>query len=153
MAVRVTAADAGSVTWQGQTFTGKGDLTEQQRISLRELVDGKLGPALVFASLELACRPEASEVKAAAGAALLMPWQLVLKYLSPYPAATARHYASLTACRYFPDVTAPSDTLDAALPPAPNIMMLGNESPIPSVLLFFPLDGEGAMRPPGASSR
>ncbi|MGA7304334.1 MAG: hypothetical protein WBW88_05645 [Rhodothermales bacterium] len=147
----VTGYDEGTVSWDGVTLGGKGALSVQQMDALREMGGSKLAAALTMTSLELACRPGAEGVDPAAAAALLLPWQLMLKYLTSYPMAVARQYAALTSCAYFPDVTAPRDTSAAARAPEPNVMVLNNESPLPATLLYFPLDGEGAVRAPSAA--
>lgn len=148
----VTGYDEGTVSWDGETLSGKGGLSENQMEALHAIAQSKLAAALTMTSLELACRPGAEKVDPAAAAALLLPWQLMLKYLTSYPMAVARHYAALTSCAYFPDVTAPPDTSAAARAPEPNVMVLNNESPLPATLLYFPLDREGAVRSPSPAA-
>lgn len=155
LTVRVHAPARATATWRGREVDGDGPLDDAERAWLDALRESALAPALTYVPLDLACRPGARDVDPAAGAALLFPWQLMLKYGSGYPAATARAYAARSACAYFPDdangADDANDADDAPGTPAapwPTVLILGGDAPLPSALGHFPLDGRGAAEAP-----
>jgi hypothetical protein len=143
----VSGYEEGSVSWSGESLDGVGAMTESERTALRRLAESDLAAAVTFVSLDLACSDEAEGVDPVVGAALVLPWQLLLKYLAPYPMALARHYARMSSCSYFPRHSEAADTSMTLESPSPNVMILGGESPLPAVLFHFPLDAAGAAEP------
>ncbi len=94
----VLESDArGTVQAMGVSITGQGSLSGPQLEVLRQLQGSDLGDALVIAPLELGCE---HLVPRAGLAALLMPWQVMLKF-DPERAPAIRAVASRSSCGYF----------------------------------------------------
>ncbi|HMV69916.1 MAG TPA: hypothetical protein PKA64_23955, partial [Myxococcota bacterium] len=74
----------------------------------------------------------------AAMAALLAPWQLVLKH-DPRRLATIRAAAAASRCAWFSEPTAATPE---AKPPTGNLL-LGRDAPIPVVVGWLPVDADG----------
>lgn len=137
--VLILSERVGTMQWQGYTFDGRGPLPEGEVAALEALDKGPMGEAIARIPLDLACRPDAEPVPAEVGAALLMPWQLLLKYAIDHPADAARARALEADCGYF-GRRAPPDALGTA---HPQLLMLSREQPIPMAFPYLPLDGVG----------
>lgn len=139
LAVRIASEVEGRVEWSGLAFDGQGPLPGDQVAVLEALAGGSMAQALARIPLDLACRADAEPVPAPVGAALLMPWQLLLKYAIDQPTEAARAQALQSTCGYFGRRTAAGDLVA----PHPHLLMLSREQPIPMALPYLPLDGAG----------
>lgn len=137
--VAITSEREGRVDWAGQAFDGRGPLAADRVALLEALAAGPMFPGLARVPLDLACRPEAEVVPPAVGAALLMPWQLLLKYALDQPAEAARTTALRADCAYF-DRRQPGSPLAV---PYPHLVSLSQEERIPVAVPFLPFDGKG----------
>jgi hypothetical protein len=122
--------------WGGQVITGNGALPAPAVAALTQLAPSPLLQASALAALELGCssQPDANQL-----AVLLAPWQLVMKYVQADRIEQVKALASRSSCAYFADPTKPTAA------PAPALMSLSFDDPIPNVFGIFPLDGIGAV--------
>jgi hypothetical protein len=139
--VTIQGPDAGSISYGGLTIDGYGPLTGEEREALEALASSPLADALAMVPLDLACQEGADDLPPEVGAALLMPWQMLLKYLVPERLEVIHAYADRSVCSYFPSLDEPIEDRKPA--PSPSIMMLSYETVIPLVYGHFPFDGEG----------
>lgn len=137
--VAIASEREGRVDWAGQGFDGRGALAPEATAVLESLAAGPMFPGLARIPLDFACRPEAETVPPALGAALLMPWQLLLKYAIDQPAEAARTTALRADCAYF-DRRQPGSPLAV---PYPHLVSLSHEERIPVAVPFLPFDGKG----------
>ena len=137
--VVIESATEGAVTWRDVVVTGRGAIPDATAAALASLADGPLGEALARIPLDLACQPEAAPVPPAVGAALVMPWQVLLKYGAGEPAIEARQRSEASVCGYFGRKSQPG----LAEVPHPNLVMLSGEGRVPVAGMFLPLDGMG----------
>ncbi|MFH1532286.1 MAG: hypothetical protein ABIK09_16290 [Pseudomonadota bacterium] len=136
--VSITGPGEGSLTVDGVTVDGLGALTEVERAALEALTVGPMAEALTLIPLEIGCHGGA-DLEPAAMAALLLPWQIVSKYLETDRVAAALDAAARSSCRYFPEI-APDGSGAAA-----THLLFGPEVPLPVVFGFFPFDEFGAI--------
>ena len=140
--VAIEGPERGSIEWRGKTLDGYGPLTDSERETLAQLEQHLPARTLALVPLDLACAPGADKLDPAIAAALLMPFQMRLKYRTPASdveqtiVRTARH----SRCQYF---VSPLDERDPARTPSPMVAALSFEQPVPMVYGFFPFDGEG----------
>lgn len=133
--VVLTDPDTMTLTWEGVQLDGAGALTSEEQDALQAL-DARFGDALGLVPLWLGCDDAALDP--ASVAALLVPWQAVLKYLEPDRDAAIKAIADQTACAWFLDPvvgwegTRTNDTV-----------RLSHEVPVPDVFGFFPFDDVG----------
>lgn len=137
LSVNITATDKGSILWKGVTIDGNGSLSAQESAALGEIMSSGLARSLALVPLEMGCRQGSDP---AAVAALLLPFQMILKYGTSSRFETAQSYANGTSCGYFPDPTKATDTRTA-----PTVVLLSNETPFPHVFGYFPFDEYGAV--------
>ena len=140
--VDLQGGDKGTIVWKGITIDGYGPLTPQEEAAIRELASGDLGTALALTPLDLGCL--AKDKDPAALAALLMPWQMVLKYAVPNRTEKMQALAQGSACSYYENL--------AGSKPSPGLVLLSNEDPVPYVYEYFPFDEEGAVEASSSSS-
>ena len=150
LAVEIHSPERGELIWAEQRLDGYGAATTAELDALHEIAAGPLWQALSLTSLDLACLPESEEISPAAGAALLMPWQAILKYLTPARNEVIPHFAGLSACGYF-EVSEAGVSKHPV--PAPGVMLLSHESPVPATFGFFPFDGSGQVQLPQSEGR
>lgn len=139
----VTSHDEATLDFGGVTVDGLGEPTEAEKQALAALGASRLIDALVTAPLDVGCNPT---VPPAYEAALLFPWQVLLKY-DPVPATRIddlKTLASASQCKYFTERRA-DDASGSKMGP----MRLSNDHPFPAVFAFFPLDEAGATEHPG----
>jgi hypothetical protein len=130
----LTNSSSASITWNGVKIDGFGSLTAQERTALESLAGSGLAEALAMIPLDASCG--GVELDLASAQALLLPWQLILKYTSCNPAAAARTMAERSACSYF-------GTIDTAT--RPQYILMSENDPIPYVHGSAPLDAAGAL--------
>lgn len=137
--VAIEGVTQGLLIWQAHEITGRGAVDDVTAEALATLAQGPMAAALARVPLDLACQPEVEPVPAALGAALLMPWQALLKYVADDPAAAAERQSAASVCGYFGRRPAQGLLAQAH----PNLMMLSREGRVPAVFLFLPFDGAG----------
>ena len=145
---RIASTTSGTVTWQGRELSGYGALTPAQEGALRQLGDGELGRALAMIPMELGCliedNPETLEATAMQRAALVMPWQMLIKYDRSYPNVFELHRDS--TCRYLPPLDEEGVPIRTGglrdLNPPGLRLAVGDE--VPYVYGYFPFDEHGA---------
>lgn len=138
--VEIAAGDRGTMVWGGTAIDGFGPLAGEQEAALADLAaDGVMAYALAMAPLELAC--ERDDVPPAALAALLLPWQLLLKYHAAAPAEEIRSAADQASCLYF---ASPREAYESSRP-LRAYPLLSYEDPFPNVFGFAPFDAAGAL--------
>lgn len=138
--VAVTLHDPSSVDIEvdGMHFGGRGDLGDAAAGLQALLTDPTLVDGLARVPLELACATPAVEPEVLA--ALLAPWQAVLKYASPDRRTAARAQAAVSGCSWF---DLPAEAADRKAPTG--LLLFGLQAPIPVVHGFLPFDAAGAM--------
>ncbi|MBI5638786.1 MAG: fibronectin type III domain-containing protein [Nitrospirae bacterium] len=139
LSVSLSEPGKGSITWNGLTMDGNGSLSASEKSAITDLASGELSKAIALIPLEIGCR--ATGMDPSAAAALLMPWQMVLKYNSTDRLTAVQNTAVNSSCRYFTDLA--TNSLNGL--EVPSLVILSNETPIPHVYGYFPLDGEGAL--------
>lgn len=137
--IEVVAAIAGprrgELRWSGHRLRGGPALAPEAAAAVDALARSPLAPALAAVPLDLACRPGAEALDPALGAALLLPWQMVLGYATAdVPAAVGRAAAS-SECEHFPR---PLSTPSPGRRPSPTIVALAGEQPLPVAHGYFP---------------
>jgi hypothetical protein len=126
----------GAIEWGGQTLSGNGNLSPQQRQTLDDLQKSVLLNPLVGIPHQLGCRNDVSREELAA---VLLPWQLMLKFDSA-PSTRGQGLEGLDTmgvCRYF-------TTVGGFSQPAGGPLQLGPSMRFPSTFAIFPLDAVGA---------
>jgi hypothetical protein len=104
------------------------------------MATGKLARALTMVPLDLGCIDRPFDVPGEIYAALLFPWQMILKYEVARREAVVRHFMSLSQCG-FPGHLGTGQTRP------PNIAVLWDaDHSVPMVHEAFPFDGDGQMR-------
>ena len=131
--VKIYSEERGEITWNGVTIDGYGILTPQETEALNDLSLNELGTALACISLEMGCKSNGASSSALA--ALLMPWQMLLKYTTSDPEGSVRRMAEQSTCNYFNF----SDSNNL-----PTSILLSDEVQIPVVFGYFPFNAEGA---------
>lgn len=139
-----TATSWAKVQWLGEEFGGHGEIGAYERALLEQLAASGLADALASVPLELGCRPP-GDFEPGMVAALLVPWQMLLKYVHADRVGRARAAAERVSCEYS---IGPSPVTN--LSPARTVV-LSNESPVPNVFGYFPFDAEGAVNPEAPS--
>lgn len=132
--ISMTSPTEASVTWNGQTFDGLGALSSEEREAL-VLMQGELADLLVLPVLALGCTDHEGELGVTA--ALLVPYQMVSKYLISNRVEEATRLAALAPCAYG------FEGVSYDLPRSETISF-SVEDPVPNVFGFFPFDGEGS---------
>ena len=128
----VLDADTAEITVDDVTIDGFGELTEVERAAL-ERVGASMLDALRIVPLEVGCE-DASDGRRLAQAALLFPWQLLIKYgLAPAGAPV-----EAASCRYAMDKDEVGGTAEI------HGIELDAENDVPYVLGVFPFDATGA---------
>lgn len=142
LAVAIEGPAAGSMEWKGVRLDGYGALSAAEEEALVDLEQALPATTVARIALDLACREGAEELSPAVGAALLMPTQMALKYRTPssHLAEAIARMAHQSECQY---LRGPLDTIDPERAPAPGVVALSGESPLPMAAGYFPFDGEG----------
>lgn len=126
---------AGTITFDGKTLDGYGALTAEEEATVAALAHSSLVPGLMMIPLNLGCE---KQVDPQLMAALLMPWQLLLKYSITDRAASTQRFAAASKCAYFSSL----DSQDER--PRPLLPVLANGDVYPRAYGIFPFDAEGA---------
>lgn len=138
---QVSAPDTGVITINGVTLDGNGSLTPAEDVAVKSLQGGKLAEAIALIPLEIGCHDAAIDPLQLA--ALLMPWQLLLKYTTPTRVDAVAALAARSTCTYLPEPT----SLDAQTkgPVKASQLRLSRQNPVPTVFGYLPFDKEGAV--------
>lgn len=123
----------------GQSIDGLGHLSKQEAQALQEISTGGFAAAVTMAGLDLGCHKEAESIPPQIHAALLFPWQLILKYQLTDRSSVIKHFVQLSACGF---VDAPVNGGDK---PLNESVFWNRDHIIPSTAFYLPLDGEGQM--------
>jgi hypothetical protein len=129
----------GELLWRGHHLRGGPPLPPDAAAALDELTHSPLATALAAIPLDLACRPRAEELDPSLGAALLLPWQMVLAYATDDVSAAVRESAGGSKCGHF---RGPSEPGSPDRVPSPAIVALSFEAPLPVALGYFPFELE-----------
>ena len=127
----------GELLWRGRRLRGGPPLPPADVAALDELRRSPLAAALERIPLDLACRPGAGRLDPALGAALLLPWQMVLGYATADVPAAVRDSAARSTCEYF---RPPTRASESRLATAPAIVELGFEQPLPMAAGYVPFE-------------
>ena len=133
-----------TVEWKGVEIDGYGPLTGEQRAALADLSSDTLIDAIALIPLELGCQEEA-EIDPLQLAALLLPWQMRLKYLSTDRVEEAGDMAARSSCPYF--TSTEGQEVNASEQGLSSQILLSRAAPVPVVMGYFPFDVDGALEP------
>ena len=122
----------------GLTMDGDGELTAEEQAAIDALAEGPLADALALVPLQLGCTAGLEEVPYEAVAALLAPWQAVLKYHDADRSERAKEYGARSGCGYFAELDGSTSGI-----PQNYLLRLSWESPLPAVLAVLPFDDVG----------
>lgn len=130
----------GTLEWRGTTLDGFGPATAEEQEVMAHYADRLKADELALIPLDLACRPGADELDPAVGAALVLPWQILLKYQPQGEIPTPAQAAAASQCQH---LLSPTDAVDPQRTPSPSVVALLSERPVPMAIGYLPLDREG----------
>jgi len=130
-------SESATLDVDGLEIDGRGPLSPAERERLEELGTHPAVRTLALVPLELGCQPQ--PIAPAALAALILPWQIGLKYGIQGLSGDPRGFTRTTRCRYFADEAA--DAAPAAR--RQGAFLLSQEAPFPVVFGFSTLDVDG----------
>lgn len=139
-----------TLQWRGTTVDGFGPLSDDESQSIAHFADRLKVDELARIPLDLACLPGTAELDPAVGAALLLPWQVLLKYQPEGEIPTPREAAASSQCQY---LFSPLDAVDMGRVPSPSVVALSTEQPVPAAVGYFPFDREGIPDTPAAEGK
>lgn len=140
----------GTLEWRGASLDGFGPATDDELEVMAHYADRLKADELALIPLDLACLPGADELDPAVGAALLLPWQVLLKYQPEGEIPTPREAAASSQCQY---LFSPLDAVDMGRVPSPSVVALSTEQPVPAAVGYFPFDREGIPDTPAAEGK
>lgn len=129
--------ESASLTWGEVTIDGYGELNKAERAALRAMSTDPMARAITMVALDLGCRNEAQQLDAGAFAALLFPWQMILKYEIADRGRAIPHFLAESSCRFT------GFAEDGTEEPLNLAVFWDNSHPIPTTLYAFPFDGDG----------
>jgi hypothetical protein len=136
--VVIVDSTTASIVWNGVSIGGYGELTSTQVLALAELESTPLFRSLWRVPLELACHFD--HLAPQIYAALLFPWQVMLKYrVTDRPQHLTNALADVS-CAHLPTV---QQLVDGA--PRPRVALLERSLPFPYVRTFWGFDEAGAI--------
>ena len=140
LAVELKSETEVLLTLDGHKISGAGKIEAADTLALTTLGKSELGLSVALVALELGCKGQ-KNITDKEWAALLVPWQMLVKYDPYYP--DTRELERESSCKYLYN---PIRDEDQTASPAvlPQTLMLSLEDPIPHVFGIFPFDGEGA---------
>ncbi len=127
-----------SMSWQGSTMDGYGELNAAEQAALEDLMQSDLEYALNEIALDLGCLGD-EMIDPGQVASLLFPLQMKFKYLASDRQAAAQSVAVRSDCRYH--------VANSAAPRLSSVIELNAANPVPVVFGYFPFDNEGALEP------
>lgn len=131
--------DAATIEWNGLELDGFGELRDDEAAALREISTGPLARALTMVALDLGCREESYDLPLSAYAALVFPWQVILKYEVADRGYVIPHFLRQSRCSFnaLPD--------PQGRKPVNGSILWDRVYAIPMTPFLFPLDGEGQL--------
>lgn len=130
----IVGPNVGGISFQGVTVDGYGVRTQEELNILQSLANSIYGDILPIVSLELGCLLE-TDTYAYQQAAVVLPWQLLMKYVSDYP--SSNHFATQAQCTYVGNHKYNNE---------PRSLIFGSDEPIPFVRGILPLDAQGEVK-------
>lgn len=130
----------GTLEWRGASLDGFGPATPDEVEVMAHYADRLKADELALIPLDLACLPGTDDLDPAVGAALLFPWQVLLKYQPAGEIPTPREAAASSQCQY---LFSPLDAVDMGRVPSPSVVALSTEQPVPATVGYFPFDRLG----------
>ena len=140
----VSGPHQGRVEWRGTILDGFGELTLEEAESAAHFADRIKADVLALIPLDLACQEGAEQLDPAIGAALLLPWQILLKYQPEGEIPTSTEVAANSRCHH---LHRPLDGLEQPRAASPSIVYLSGERPFPMATGYLPLDSKGFVSP------
>lgn len=135
------AGQQATIVRQDTELDGYGALTGEQADALHAISTGPLARALSMTTLDLGCIDRPFDIPGEIYAALLFPWQMILKYEVARRDPVVRHFMNLSQCSF-------PGHLGAEQTRPQNIAVLWDvDHSVPMVHEAFPFDGKG-QRPP-----
>lgn len=128
----------GELTFNGTTLDGAGALAAPEQAALAALESHAAFGDIALIPLDVACATQ--ELEPRVMAALLFPYQAVLKYLTPARAERTGELAKASHCSWFMDPKAAPD--HRAHPVLP---LLANGQVVPAAFGYLPFDDAGAL--------
>ncbi len=125
--------------YAGTTLDGAGALSDDEAAALRKLVESALYTEIPLIGLDTPCATS-EVIEPRLLAALLVPFQAVLKYLTPDLTRETETQAAASSCRYFSQLDAKPD-----LRTAPVLPLLANAQAVPMAFGYLPFDAEGEL--------
>ena len=136
----VSGPRLGALEWRGTTLDGSGPLTVEEMDAAEHFASRIKADHLALIPLDLSCQAGADQLDPAIGAALLLPWQVLLKYQPQGEIPTPPQAAAESQCQH---LLRPLDAIDPNKAPSPAVVALTIEHPVPMATGYFPLDLDG----------
>jgi hypothetical protein len=133
----VIAEGRGHMTWRGMRLDGYGPLSAAEAQALQELSTGDLAGALTRVPLDLGCQEGASALPLSLHAALIYPWQMILKYEIAARAPVIRQFLTESGCAFAGFAGSGEDE------PLNGAIIWDMNHAIPMAHMIFPFDGVG----------
>jgi hypothetical protein len=142
-ALQVVVTDGRAhLEWRGQQLDGYGALSDAEAAALHEISTGTLARGLTMVALDLGCREDQASLPLSVHAALLFPWQMILKYEVAARGRVIEHFMADARCRFSGFA---EEDADEPLNPA---VLWDSHHVIPMAHFIFPFDGDGELREP-----
>jgi hypothetical protein len=138
--VVVTGSTEAAIVWEGVSIDGYGDLSAAEEQALQSLAASPLRAALWRVPLELGCHFD--HLALSNYAALVFPWQLLLKYVVTERSVHLASALDDATCAYLPTLEQYHEGH-----PTPAVPLVQRALPFPYVFSFWPFDDEGALMP------
>jgi hypothetical protein len=138
LVVNLADTETGFVIWGDAMVDGNGDPDSTEAAALDAIAaNADLVASLAAVPLELGCGDV--ELTEAEMAALILPWQMLLKYRTDNRLTTVKVQADGSSCAYYQTFTEIPSGLKV-----PTGLLLSYEHPLPSAFNYYPLDDYGA---------
>lgn len=136
----ISGPESGYLEWQGTQLDGFGPLSADEAEVFAHLASRFNHERLALIPLDLACQAGADDLDPAVGAALLLPWQMLIKYRGSETEIEIDAAASASYCQH---LRRPLEAVDRERIASPSVVALTMEQPMPMATGFFPLDSLG----------
>jgi hypothetical protein len=135
--VQLNNEDNGALYFGDLAADGYGELSPEEALAVHTLAVGPLAHAVTRVPLDLGCKARPDLIPDQLYAAILMPWQMLLKYEVAARGAVIHHFFEHSSCSFPGSPLADSDK------PSNRSILWDQDHVIPSTYFFFPFDGEG----------
>lgn len=126
-----------TMSWRGVNLDGYGALTAEESRAMEEIATSSLAGALTMFPLDFGCVENPYDIPAEIYAAVLFPWQMILKYKVAQREPVVRHFLTASRCA-FPGHLGPQ------LEKPQNVAIFWDaDHSVPAIYDAFPFDGEG----------